>query len=124
MRKIEVGMKFQCEKMFYVVTRGCIYCDGFYYSKSKNLQVQRLDWAYDRTDINPIDDFKNREYFMVDVYKLEPVGLPRKFVTITRDFDLVEFEEGRRVVAWFDKKERETNKGRKRFDKTFFKRVA
>lgn len=121
MRKLIVGQKFMCDEMFYVVTRGHINYDGLFFTKSNNLLVQRLDWKFSTSKVHAIDDFKNREFFNTDVYKLEAIGIERKFLTLTRSFHIYEFEEAERVVIWLKKKERETNKGRKRYDKTFMK---
>lgn len=121
MRKLLVGQKFKCEDLYYVIARGNICYDGFFFTKSNNLLVQRLDWKFSTSKVYAIDDFKNREYFNTDEYKLEPIGIQRKFITLKRCFHIEEFEEAVRIVIWLKTEERETNKGRKRYDKTFMK---
>jgi hypothetical protein len=120
---IEVGDCFKCDDILYVIVQGYIthyaVAGTDYFQKSSHLKVQQLEWEFNSTDIKPINDFKNREYFMLDKYVLKPVGNSHKFITIRKQFTIEPFELNKAVwlVAWTNEKERESNKTNKKFSR-------
>ena len=125
MKDLIKGDHFSCEGHYYIITRGSICSNDMgawtFFTKSSNLLVQRLDWELKTAEPVAIDDFKNREFFMVDKYILQPVGTPRKFFTMRKEFEITPFNEAIRIVAWKKEKERETHKDNKKYDKKFLK---
>lgn len=57
---------------FYQLFSGNIYNYGGddRYVVYKNIYIRRLKWIFDETVLIPINDFKDRKFFHVDVYKL------------------------------------------------------
>jgi hypothetical protein len=102
--------------MYYVIVRGYINSYGF--GVTTNLQVQRLDFVFDKTDIRAKKN-ENKAYNMVDVYTLKPVWRVSKLLTVRKEFDVIPFKDATRVVIWNKKEEKETHKGHEKYDKTF-----
>jgi hypothetical protein len=57
---------------YYLLVSGYLYFNDEGSIRAQRLMLHKLKWTFsDKTDIVPVDDFKNKQYFFIDRYHLE-----------------------------------------------------
>jgi hypothetical protein len=57
---------------YYLLVSGYLYFNKNYDIRAQRLMLHKLKWTFsNKTDIVPVDDFKNKQYFFIDRYHLE-----------------------------------------------------
>lgn len=55
---------------YYELYSGNIYIEGTCNTSYKNIIIRRLKWVFDKSEVLPINDCRDKKFFHVDVYKL------------------------------------------------------
>ena len=71
---------------YYKVISGMIWINENCSLEYRSVYARKLIWVLKRTDLVPIDDFKDRKFYHVDVYKLEIDEKEPEFKVVSRNF--------------------------------------
>lgn len=109
--------KLNRREVYYQLYSGSIYNYGDDLSvKYKNIYIRQLKWILDETVLIPINDFKDRKFFHVDVYKLtidedaKPFKVHDLFpIYFIKGRDMFDIKTPRKYVKYVDAKDRFKN---------------